>query len=79
MTVELKQVHRQRLQLAVDAARAGGRIHFRVTSAEPRTIVWVNERVPGVPHTILNLWGRSDVWMNEVERVYQEMLYEARK
>jgi hypothetical protein len=79
MTVELKQVHLQRLRLAVEAARAGGRIHFDITAGEPRTVVWINERVPGVSNTILNFYGRSDVWMDEVERVYREMLYEARK
>lgn len=78
MTVELNAIHRRRLGFAVEAAIGGGRIRFRMTNAEPRTIVWVNERAPGVQHTILNFWGRSDVWLAEVERVFGEMLCEAK-
>lgn len=66
MTVELNNVHRQRIAVAVEMARAGARIVFRVNEGEPATIVWYDAAAPRVAHVIGRIYGQREEWMAAV-------------
>lgn len=68
--VELNQVHMQRLHCAVQAARSGARVEFRVNQGEPCTLVWVDRAAPRTQRVILNFYGRKDLWLAAVRAAF---------
>lgn len=76
MSVELKRVHHQRLRGAVEAARKGAKITFRVNPGEPCTLVWVASYAPGVQRTITSLYGQRQEWIAAVQAAFDAELAE---
>lgn len=64
--VELNHVHLQRLRVAVQAARAGARVCFRINQGEPATVVWYEAAAPRVAHVIARVYGQRQQWMAAV-------------
>lgn len=72
--VELNRVHLQRLRLAVEAARGGARVQFRLNDGEPPTLVWVNRAAPRVQHTIARIYGRKQEWLAAAQVAFEAEL-----
>lgn len=70
---ELTRVHEQRLRSAVEAARKGATIHFRVNPTEPLTIVWWSAGKPSTQHVIANAFGDPNPMLMAIQEKFQEM------
>lgn len=71
---ELDPVHRQRLARAVEAAKAGAEIRFRINTGEPSTVSWWDVAKPRVQHVILNGWGLLEPWQALVESEFNKQV-----
>jgi hypothetical protein len=67
-------VHVQRLRAAVEAAKRGANIRFRVNASLPSTIAWWDVDKPRIQHVICNAYGDAEPWKAAVESRFLEML-----
>jgi hypothetical protein len=71
---ELSPVHIQRLRAAVEAAKQGAEICFRVCDSQPKKIAWFDPQKSRVQHVICNAYGDAEPWKAAVESKFLEML-----
>lgn len=76
MPPELSHVHVQRIRGAVEAAKRGARVEFRVFETQPKTIGWRDLDKKGTRHVIANSFGDGILMLLAIETKYQEMLLE---
>jgi hypothetical protein len=72
--ITLSSVHIQRIRLAVEAARCGARVTFRVNPGEPATVVWSREDRRRTQHVICNGWGDLKQTLAQVEAEFRFQL-----
>lgn len=73
MLPELSTVHLQRLRRAVEVAREGGEVRFRVNPTDPRTVVWWQVGKPRTQHAICNAFGDPKPWLSAVQAKFEEL------